>query len=109
MLLVDCALDQPPGQLRPGPWAHIRCPNIGPLLLFPQDLRGQWSGGIQAYGGGSGPTSLEFDVKGATWQWGPHYGLDSLLAQGRYHSEEGLQLQEASGNICVWACTLSMA
>jgi hypothetical protein len=60
----------------------------------PQDLRGQWSGGIQAYGGGSGPTSLEFDMRGAGWQWGPHYSLDSLVANGSYHSEEGLQLQE---------------
>ncbi len=65
--------------------------SLSPVL---QDLRGQWSGGIQAYGGGSGPTSLEFDMRGAGWQWGLHYALDSLVANGSYHSEEGLQLQE---------------
>ena len=41
-----------------------------------------------------GPTSVEFDVKGAGWAWGPHYALDSLAATGGYHSAEGLQLQE---------------
>lgn len=58
-----------------------------------QDVRGQWSGSIQAYGGGSSATSCDFDVKGQWWQWGP-YGLDALLANGSFHSEEGVALQE---------------
>ena len=58
-----------------------------------QDVRGQWSGSIQAYGGGSSATSCDFDLKGQSWQWGS-YSLDALLANGSYHSEEGVQLQE---------------
>ena len=58
-----------------------------------QDARGQWSGSIQAYGGGNGATSCEFDVRGQSWRWGA-YGLDSIVANGSGHSEEGLQLQE---------------
>jgi hypothetical protein len=58
-----------------------------------QEVRGQWSGNIQAYGGGTGTTSCDFDLKGQGWQWGT-YGLDAVLAAGSFHSEEGLQLQE---------------
>lgn len=58
-----------------------------------QDIRGQWSGSIQAYGGGSSATSCDFDMKGQSWQWGT-YALDALIANGSYHSEEGVQLQE---------------
>ena len=58
-----------------------------------QDVRGQWSGGIQAYGGGGSATSCDFDLKGQAWQWGT-YALDALVANGSYHSEEGVQLQE---------------
>ena len=61
-----------------------------------QDIRGQWSGSIQAYGGGSSATSCDFDMKGQSWQWGT-YALDALIANGSYHSEEGMQLQEVRG------------
>lgn len=59
-----------------------------------QDLRGQWSGSFQAYGGGGGATSCDFDLRGQGWQWGSSYALDALVGAGSYHSEEGLQLQE---------------
>lgn len=61
-----------------------------------QDVRGQWSGSVQAYGGGGSATSCDFDIKGQAWQWGS-YGLDALVAAGSFHSEEGLQLQEVGG------------
>ena len=32
---------------------------------------------VQAYGGGGGATSVDFDLKGQTWQWGD-YGLDQV-------------------------------
>lgn len=66
-----------------------------------QDMRGQWSGSIQAYGGGSSATSCDFDVKGQSWQWGS-YSLDALVANGSYHSEEGVQLQEVRGGRMWW-------
>ncbi len=40
-----------------------------------QDLKGQWSGGVQAYGGGGGATNVDFNVRGQSWQWG-EYALD---------------------------------
>ena len=40
-----------------------------------QDLKGQWSGGVQAYGGGGGATNVDFNVRGQSWQWGD-YALD---------------------------------
>lgn len=58
-----------------------------------QDARGQWSGSIQAFGGGGGATSCEYDVRGHAWQWGDA-ALDAVVAKGSYHSEEGVQLQE---------------
>lgn len=73
-----------------------------------QDVRGQWSGSVQAYGGGSSATSCDFDVKGQAWQWGS-YGLDALVAAGSYHSEEGLQLQEVRGGACCWVVGVSRA
>jgi hypothetical protein len=58
-----------------------------------QDARGQWGGSVQAFGGGGGATSVEFDVRGAGWRWGAA-ALDAAAAAGAYHSEEGLALQE---------------
>jgi hypothetical protein len=60
-----------------------------------QDVRGIWSGSVQAFGGGSGATSCEFDVRGQGWRWGETApGLEAVVAKGSYHSEEGVQLQE---------------
>ena len=44
-----------------------------------QDLKGQWSGGVQAYGGGGGATNVDFNVRGQSWQWGD-YALDQARA-----------------------------
>ena len=48
----------------------------GPLPGL-QDLRGQWSGAIQAYGGGGGATAVEFNLRGRDWHWGV-YELDQV-------------------------------
>ena len=58
-----------------------------------QDVHGHWNGSVQAFGGGGGATSCEFDIRGTDWQWG-QAKLDMVVADGSYHSEEGLQLQE---------------
>ena len=58
-----------------------------------QDVHGHWNGSIQAFGGGGGATSCEFDVRGSEWQWG-QASLDTVVADGSYHSEEGVQIQE---------------
>lgn len=71
-----------------------------------QEVRGQWSGSIQAYGGGAGTTSCDFDMKGQGWQWGT-YGLDAVLAAGSFHSEEGLQLQEVGAEGLVAALCMA--
>jgi hypothetical protein len=42
-----------------------------------QDVRGQWKGSWEAYGGGVGATSVEFGVRGEDWEWGD-YGLDKV-------------------------------
>lgn len=68
----------------------------GMPLLGLQDVRGQWSGSVQAYGSGTGAGSVEFNVRGANWSWGSRWGLDSVAANGAFHSEEGVQLQEVS-------------
>ena len=44
-----------------------------------QDLKGQWSGSAQAYGGGGGATNVDFNVRGQSWQWGD-YALDQASA-----------------------------
>mgnify|MGYP001810334764 CR=1 FL=1 len=77
-----------------------------PALHLPglQDIRGQWSGSVQAYGGGSSAASCDFDLRGQSWQWGS-YGLDGLLAAGSYHEEEGVQLQEV-GVVAFWQLRL---
>lgn len=78
----------------PGGKDNGRSSTAGLQLPGLQDLRGQWSGSFQAYGGGGGATSCDFDVRGQAWQWGSSYALDALVAAGSFHSEEGLQLQE---------------
>lgn len=65
------------------------------LLPGLQDVAGQWSGRVQAYGLSMGALRCDFDVKGSGWRWGP-WRLDSATAVGGYRSEEGLNLQEAS-------------
>lgn len=45
-----------------------------------QDLKGSWSGGFQAYGGGGGAANTDFDVKGSDWQWG-NYRMDQVRQQ----------------------------
>lgn len=44
-----------------------------------QDVRGEWRGSVQAYGGGGGATSVDFDLRGQAWEWGD-YGLDQVRA-----------------------------
>ncbi|KAK9840821.1 hypothetical protein WJX81_007219 [Elliptochloris bilobata] len=66
----------------------------GPLPGL-QDLRGQWSGAIQAYGGGGGATAVEFNLRGRDWHWGA-YELDQMVANGTSHSDEGLKLEEVA-------------
>lgn len=58
-----------------------------------QDLRGQWSGSCQAYGGGGGATNVDFNLQGSTWSWGD-FRLDQAVAKGSCHSEEGVQIEE---------------
>ena len=64
-------------------------------LQFPalQTCQGYWKGSIQAFGGGDGATSCDFDLRGQSWIWGDA-SLDSFVAKGSGHSEDGLQLQE---------------
>jgi len=66
-------------------------------LYFPalQTCQGFWNGSLQAFGGGGGATSMDFDIRGQNWLWGDAH-LDSFVAKGSGHSEEGLQLQEVS-------------
>ena len=85
-----------PGQKDVGRGSGLQLPGL-------QDVRGQWGGSIQAYGGGGGATSCDFDVKGQTWQWGA-YSLDALVANGNYHSEEGVALQEVGSGKTGGAC-----
>ena len=33
-----------------------------------QDVKGSWSGTLQAYGGGGGASNVDFDVTGQDWQ-----------------------------------------
>ena len=49
-----------------------------------QGVRGQWTGSWQAYGGGGGPTNVDFGLKGTTWQWGD-YGLDQAGCPPGFH------------------------
>ena len=42
-----------------------------------QDLRGQWSGTFQAYGGAGGATNVDFNARGRDWRWGD-YALDHV-------------------------------
>lgn len=75
---------------------HIHAHGHGDINLhFPalQTCRGFWKGSIQAFGGGDGATSCDFDLRGQNWQWGAAT-LDSFIANGSGHSEDGVQLQE---------------
>ncbi|GAX75992.1 hypothetical protein CEUSTIGMA_g3435.t1 [Chlamydomonas eustigma] len=60
-----------------------------------QDLQGSWGGRVEAFGGPTGVTSLEFALHGETWRWGA-YRLDNLVARGTADSKEGLSVEELS-------------
>ena len=34
-----------------------------------QDVKGTWTGSLEAYGGGGGASNVDFNVKGTGWQW----------------------------------------
>lgn len=65
--------------------------------VFPgiQSLKGRWHGTLQAFGGGGGASTLNFNLKGHSWKWG-EYELDEAVATGNYHSSEGVHLEEIS-------------
>lgn len=42
-----------------------------------QDLKGQWNGTFQAYGGGGGAANVDFNMKGQDWIWGEYF-LDKV-------------------------------
>lgn len=69
----------------------------GPSAALPdiQSLRGHWSGTLQAFGGGGGASTLNFNLKGDSWKWG-EYEVDEAVTVGTYHSAEGAHLEEIS-------------
>lgn len=76
----------------------------GPLPGL-QDLKGHWSGSMQAYGGGGGATNVDFDMKGREWKWG-EYGMDTLTALGSAHSVDGIKLDDFTlvAGRCIGIC-----
>ncbi len=42
-----------------------------------QDLKGQWNGTFQAYGGGGGAANVDFNMRGQDWTWGEYF-LDKV-------------------------------
>ncbi len=75
-----CAAPGPPRCRRPCalpsrlPQLAAGAPSALPAL---QELRGSWSGGVQAYGGAGGSTAVDFNLKGASWRWG-EWTLDQV-------------------------------
>ncbi len=61
-----------------------------------QGVRGQWTGSWQAYGGGGGPTNVDFGLKGTTWQWGD-YGLDQAGCPPQYHRTSSRAILHSNG------------
>lgn len=61
-----------------------------------QDLNGKWNGRLEAYGNLDGPSTIDFNLRGDEWQWGPSYRLDQVTAVGNVDSSEGIQLEELS-------------
>ena len=68
-----------------------------------QTCQGSWNGSVQAFGGGGGATSCDFDIRGQNWKWGDAI-LESLVAKGSGHSEEGIQLQEVRFTVHTSSC-----
>ena len=64
----------------------VYCAGGGRATALPglQDVRGQWKGSWEAYGGGGGATSVEFGVRGEDWEWGD-YGLDKVPPPPDHH------------------------
>lgn len=56
------------------------------------ELKGRWSGNLDASGGGNGDTVAEFDFHGEEWEWGT-YKIQRLLAVGAYNNDDGLRLE----------------
>ncbi|XP_059275165.1 protein TIC236, chloroplastic isoform X2 [Lycium ferocissimum] len=56
------------------------------------ELKGRWSGSLDASGGGNGDTMAEFDFHGEEWEWGT-YKTQRVLAAGAYSNDDGLRLE----------------
>ncbi|XP_075102117.1 protein TIC236, chloroplastic isoform X1 [Nicotiana tabacum] len=56
------------------------------------ELKGHWSGSLDASGGGNGDTMAEFDFHGEEWEWGA-YKTQRVLAAGAYSNDDGLRLE----------------
>jgi hypothetical protein len=78
---------------KPGIQGESRHTDVHLQLPALQTCQGYWRGSIQAFGGGGGATSCDFDLRGHNWMWGDA-SLDSFVARGNGHSEDGVQLQE---------------
>lgn len=76
-----------------GPQIDSRHTDVHLQLPALQTCQGFWKGSIQAFGGGGGAASCDFDLRGHNWMWG-NASLDSFIAKGNGHSEDGVQLQE---------------
>ena len=105
--------DGPPAAAAPGGQGGGGGTARGPLLGL-QDLRGQWSGAIQAYGGGGGATAVEFNLRGRDWHWGV-YELDQvrfihlsygfgLPSQQTTHAPKKLDDECGQPNLSAMAC-----
>ncbi|KAL8218910.1 hypothetical protein R6Q57_022283 [Mikania cordata] len=57
------------------------------------ELKGRWSGSLDASGGGNGDTMAEFDFQGEEWEWGA-YKTQRVLAAGAYSNDDGLRLEK---------------
>ena len=86
-------------QQQQGPKASQHLPGL-------QDLKGRWSGTVEARGGGAaaqtsassspeGSTSVAFDLEGKGWSGGA-YKLDTVTARGSFNDAEGLDLKQLS-------------
>lgn len=64
-----------------------------------QDVKGNWSGSLRAYGGGGGASNVDFDIEGQDWQYPLDqrtYRLDEVSIANLY---TGLQGPSAAMNM----------
>ena len=80
--------------------AQVPAPPQSQRMPALADATGSLKGEVTAQGGSAGTASMDFDVGGLEWVWGP-VKIDSMALKGRMDEQAGMQLERCEVKVCL--------